>query len=98
MEDEDAGELVRAEMRTPLFKRSMRLRRGVERLFADAKGKRGLGRLHLRGLRGAEEEFLIGAAIANLMLLARPADRPARSRRTPPVPTQVHRMTKVGRE
>lgn len=72
---EDVRELVRAEMQTRLFKRSMRLRRGVERLFADAKAKRGLGRLHLRGLPGAEEEFLLGAAIANLMLLARPPGR-----------------------
>jgi transposase len=70
-EYEDVRALVRTEMQTRLFKRSMRLRKGVERLFADAKGKRGLARLHLRGLRGAEEEFLIGAALANLMLLAR---------------------------
>ncbi|NWN22983.1 DDE transposase, partial [Escherichia coli] len=26
---------------------------------------------HLRGIRGAEEEFLIGAAVMNLMILAR---------------------------
>lgn len=72
IEDEDARDLARAQMRTGLFKRSMRLRRGVERLFADAKVKRGMGRLHLRGIRGAEEEFLIGAAVLNLLLLARP--------------------------
>ena len=52
--------MVRGEMQKPLFKRSMRLHRGVERVFADAKGRRGLARLHLRGLRGAEEEFLLG--------------------------------------
>jgi hypothetical protein len=40
-EYEDVRELVRGEMQTPLFKRSMRLRRGVARVFADAKGKRG---------------------------------------------------------
>ena len=45
--------MVRGEMQKPLFKRSMRLHRGVERVFADAKGRRGLARLHLRGLRGA---------------------------------------------
>ena len=45
-------------------------------MFADAKGKCGLTRLHLRGLRGAEEEFLLSAGVANLVLLARPADRP----------------------
>lgn len=97
MEDEDTRDLVRAEMQTPLFKRSMRLRRGVERLFADAKGKRGLSRLHLRGLRGAEEEFLIGAAIANLMLLVRPADRLARSRRAPPAPERFSPIAKLSR-
>ncbi|WP_308462265.1 transposase [Sphingomonas citri] len=48
------------------------MRRGVERVFADAKSKRGLTRLRLRGQRGAEEEFLLGAAIANLVLLAHP--------------------------
>lgn len=96
-EHEDVRELVRAEMRTPMFQRSMRLRRGVERLFADAKGKRGLGRLHLRGLRGAEEEFLLGAAVANLVLLARPADRPARGRRELPPPLRANHMARVSR-
>ena len=96
-EFEDVRELVRGEMQTPLFKRSMRLRRGVERLFADAKGKRGLARLHLRGLRGAEEEFLLGAAIANLVLLARPDDRPARSRKPPPPLERIDRMARISR-
>lgn len=98
MDDENTRELVRAEMQTPLFKRSMRLRRGVERLFADAKGKRGLGRLHLRGLRGAEEEFLLGAAVANLMLLARPSDRVAPLGRVSPVPTRVCPETRISWE
>src|SRR3546814_5809884 len=84
-------------MQTPLFKRSMRLRRGVERVLADAKGKRGLARLHLRGLRGAEEEFLLGAAIANLVLLARPDDRPAPTRRPPPALDRIGRMARISR-
>lgn len=96
-EHEDVRELVRGEMQTPLFKRSMRLRRSVERVFADAKGKRGLTRLHLRGLRGAEEEFLLGAAIANLVLLARPDARPARTRRPPPVPERIDHMARISR-
>ncbi|MGI8367255.1 transposase [Sphingomonas paucimobilis] len=96
-EYEDVREMVRGEMQTPLFKRSMRLRRGVERVFADAKGKRGLTRLHLRGLRGAEEEFLLGAAIANLVLLARTDARPARNRRPPPVPERIERMARISR-
>jgi hypothetical protein len=51
--DEDARDMARAEMQTGIYKPSMLLRRGVERLFADAKAKRGLTRLHLRGIRGA---------------------------------------------
>lgn len=73
------------------------VREGVERVFADAKGKRGLTRLHLRGLRGAEEEFLLGAAVANLVLLARPADRTARSRRAPSMPPRIDRMARISR-
>ena len=85
-EHEEIRDLVRAEMHTGLFRRSMKLRRGVERLFADAKSKRGLARLRLRGLRGAREEFLLGAAVANLTRLARPRDQPARRpRQAPPL-------------
>jgi hypothetical protein len=97
-EYEDVRERVREEMQMPLFQRSMRLRHGVERLFADAKDKRGMGRLHLRGLRGAEEEFLLGAAITNLVLLARPADRPTRSRRSPPASVRVNHMARISRD
>lgn len=39
LDDEDVRDLARAEVETGLYKRSMRLRRGVERFFADAKGK-----------------------------------------------------------
>ena len=95
-EHEEVREMVRAEMRTPLFKRSMKLRRGVERLFADAKIKRGLGRLRLRGPRGAQEEFLLGAAVANLVLLVRPADRPNRGPRERPPPLRPGHMAQVG--
>lgn len=96
-EYEDVREQVRGEIQTRLFKQSMRLRRGVERVFADAKGKRGLTRLPLRGLRGAQEEFLLGAAIANLVLLARPDDRPARTRRPPPALDRIDRMARISR-
>ena len=96
-EHEDVRDLVRSEMQTPLFQRSMRLRRGVERLFADAKGKRGLTRLHLRGLRGAEEEFLLGAAVSNLVLLARPTNQPARKRFPPPASERINHMAEVSR-
>ena len=91
MDDEDTRDLVRAEMQTGLYRRSMRLRRGIERLFADAKARRGMARLHLRGLRGAEEEFLIGAAVLNLLLLARPTEQRSRRHRTDvaPLPTRI---------
>lgn len=95
MVDEDARDLVFAEMRTSLFKRSMRLRRGVERLFADAKARRGLVRLRLRGLRGAEEEFLIGAAVLNLVLLARPARTARRRRHAPALPERLGHMART---
>jgi hypothetical protein len=75
----------------------MRLRRGVERVFADAKGKRGLGRLYLRGIRGAEEEFLLGAAVSNLVLLARPVDQPARPRRALRASTRSTHMERISR-
>ncbi|WP_239807476.1 IS1182 family transposase [Croceicoccus hydrothermalis] len=81
LHDEDARDMVRREMQTGLYLRSMRLRRGVERTFADAKIKRGLTRLHLRGIRGAEEEFLLTAAVSNLLLLARRNEPSAKRRR-----------------
>ena len=89
LDNEDARDLARAELETGLFKRSMRLRRGVERFFADAKGKHGMRRLHLRGIRGAEEEFLIGAAVMNLMILARPQRLTGKPRRGRCIPAAL---------
>jgi len=97
MADEDARDLARAEMQTGLYKRSMRLRRGVERLFADAKTKRGLTRLHLRGIRGAEEEFQLVAAVSNLLLLARPAERALRPGRARAAHRRISDMERVSR-
>lgn len=59
--------------------------------------KRAMDRLHLRGLRGAEEEFLLGATIANLVMLARPTQRSARSRRTSWESPRVDHMAKISR-
>ncbi len=94
---EDARDMARAEMQTGLYKRSMRLRRGVERLFADAKTKRGLTRLHLRGIRGAEEEFQLVAAVSNLLLLARPAERAPRPGRARVAHRRISDMERVSR-
>ncbi len=91
------GTWARAEMQTELYKRSMRLRRGVERVFADAKTKRGLTRLHLRGIRGAEEEFQVAAAVSNLLLLARPAARASRPGRARAVLRRVSDTERVSR-
>lgn len=96
-EHEAIRELARAEMRTGLFKRSMKLRRGVERLFAEAKTRRSLDRLRLRGLRGAQEEFLLGAAIANLVRLARPPGQTARGPRQAPPPLRAGHMARTDR-
>jgi hypothetical protein len=96
-EHQKVREMVRAEMRMPMFKRSMKLRRGVERLFAGAKSKRRLGRLHPRAPRGAQEEFLLGAAVANPVLLVRPADRPTRGHRERPPPLRPGHVPHVGR-
>lgn len=89
LDDEDVRDLARAEVETGLYKRSMRLRRGVERYFADAKGKHGMRRLHLRGIRGAEEEFLIGAAVMTLMILARPHRLTGKPRRGACIPAAL---------
>ena len=97
MADEDVRDMARAEMQTGLYKRSMRLRRGVERLFADAKAKRGLARLHLRGIRGAEEEFQLTAAVSNLLLLARPAKRVRRPNRARAASHRISDMERVSR-
>jgi hypothetical protein len=39
----------------------------------------------------------LGAAIANLVLLARTDARPARNRRPPPVPERIERMARISR-
>ena len=45
--------------------------RGVEMLFAHLKRNLGFTRLRLRGLRGAEDEFLLAATAQNLKRLAK---------------------------
>ena len=97
MADEDARDMARAEKQTGLYKRSMRLRRGVERLFADVKAKRGLTRLHLRGIRGAEEKFQLTAAVSNLFLLARPAERVRRPNQARAAQRRISDMERVSR-
>ena len=49
----------------------MRLRKAVEHLFAHVKHHDGLRRLRLRGLRGADEQFVLAATARNLRRMAR---------------------------
>lgn len=95
MVDEDARNLVRAEMDTALFTSSIRLRPGVEQPLADAKARRDLLLLRLYGLRGPNEELLIGAAMLNLMLLAQPAGATRRHGRAPTLPARLGRMART---
>ena len=68
---EEAHERVRARRGTPALRRSMRLRKAVEHLFAHVKHHDGLRRLRLRGLRGADEQFVLAATARNLRRMAR---------------------------
>lgn len=56
---------------TPEFQTSLRMRRRIERLFACVKHNDGLQRLRLRGLRGADEQFLLAAMARNLKQIAK---------------------------
>jgi IS5 family transposase len=80
--DEDGRDHARALAGTPLFERAQRERKKVEMLFAHLKRQLGIERLRLRGLTGAQDEFLLAATVQNLKRLARripsmPAFKPA---------------------
>ena len=68
---EDEREHVRSLRGTAAYERSARERRKVEMLFAHLKRNLGLWRLRLRGLTGANDEFLLATAAQNLRRLAR---------------------------
>ena len=61
----------RALVGTPAFEQSRRNRKRVEMLFAHLKRILRLGRLRLRGPRGAQDEFTLGAIAQNLRRLAK---------------------------
>jgi transposase len=77
--DEDARDFVRSLASTPAFEQSRRERKRIEMLFAHLKRILKLGRLRLRGPRGAQDEFLLAATAQNLRKLAmlRPEPPPA---------------------
>jgi transposase len=77
--DEDARDFVRSLAGTPAFEQSRHERKRIEMLFAHLKRILNLGRLRLRGPRGAQDEFLLAATAQNLRKLAklRPDPPPA---------------------
>lgn len=68
---EDARDVARALARTEAFDQSRRDRKRVEMLFAHLKRILKLGRLRLRGPRGAQDEFTLAAIAQNLRRLAK---------------------------
>ena len=73
---EDARDVARALAGTEAFEQSRRDRKRVEMLFAHLKRILKLGRLRLRGPRGAQDEFTLAAIAQNLRRLARLVVRP----------------------
>ena len=73
---EEARDVARATAKTEAFERSRRDRKRVEMLFAHLKRILRLGRLRLRGPRGAQFEFTLAAIAQNLRRLAKLVARP----------------------
>jgi len=73
---EDARDAARALADTEAFEQSRRDRKRVEMLFAHLKRILKLGRLRLRGPRGAQDEFTLAAIAQNLRRLAKLVARP----------------------
>ena len=73
---EEARDYARSLAKTEPFKMSRRERKKVEMLFAHLKRHLGFERLRLRGLTGANDEFLLAATAQNLKRFARRAAIP----------------------
>ena len=73
---EDARDVARALAKTEAFEQSRRDRKRVEMLFAHLKRILRLGRLRLRGPRGAQDEFTLAAIAQNLRRLGKFVARP----------------------
>jgi transposase len=68
---EQAREVARSIGRTPAYRDSRRHRKKVQMLFAHLKRILKLDRLRLRGLSGAQDEFLLAAPVQNLRRMAK---------------------------
>src|SRR6476659_8518117 len=73
---EQARDIARALAKTEAFERSRHDRKRVEMLFTHLKRILRLGRLRLRGPRGAQFEFTLAAIAQNLRRLAKLVARP----------------------
>jgi transposase len=73
---EKARDIARALAKTAAFEQSRHDRKRVEMLFAHLKRILKLGRLRLRGPRGAQDEFTLAATAQNLRRLAKLAAKP----------------------
>src|SRR5215467_1309385 len=73
---EEARDVARALAKTEAFEQSRRDRKRVEMLFAHLKRILRLGRLRLRGPRGAQFEFTFAAIAQNLRRLGKLVTRP----------------------
>jgi SRSO17 transposase len=73
---EEARDVARALAKTEAFEQSCRDRKRIEMLFAHLKRILRLGRLRLRGPRGAQFEFTLAAIAQNLRRLAKLVARP----------------------
>jgi len=73
---EEARDVARALAKTAAFAKSCCDRKRVEMLFAHLKRILKLGRLRLRGPRGAQDEFTLAAIAQNLRRLAKLIVRP----------------------
>jgi transposase len=68
---EAARDVARAVAETPSYRRTRRQRKQVEMLFAHMKRILKMDRLRLRGLKGAQDEFLLTATAQNLRRMAK---------------------------
>ena len=68
---EEARDVARAVAKTPAYQQTRRQRKQVEMLFAHMKRVLKLDRLRLRGLKGAQDEFLLTATAQNLRRMAK---------------------------
>jgi Transposase DDE domain/Transposase domain (DUF772) len=68
---ESARDVARNIAKTPLYRQSRKDRKKVEMLFAHLKRILNLTRLRLRGMSGAQDEFLLAAIAQNLRRMAK---------------------------